>query len=264
MMDLLSAIPWMDLAPFIVIGFLAQLVDSALGMAFGLLSNAMLVLFGIPPAWAGATTRSVESFTSGVSGIAHVLQRNVDWPLFARLVVPGIIGAIAGVWLSVLIRSEVFRPVLLVYLLAIGAYLLWRAPRRPQTFRRTRMIGPLGLFGGFFDASGGGGWGPLVTGNLLAQGMTPRMAIGTANAAEFFVTVTALAAFIGMLGPGAFTAAASGLLIGGAVGAPLGAWLTRRLAPTLLLQLVGGALIAIGILGFASLMFAPIPSFPRI
>lgn len=259
-----SAIPWADLAPFIAIGFLAQIVDSSLGLAFGILSNAFLVLFGIPPAAASAATRSVETFTSGASGIAHALQRNVDWPLFARLAIPGVIGGLAGAWFLLLVKSDILRPVLLAYLMAIGIYLLWRAPRRPQAFRRIRLVGPLGLFGGFFDASGGGGWGPLVTGNLLAQGMTPRMAIGTANAAEFFVTVMVLATFIGMLGPDAFTIAASGLLIGGVLAAPIGAWLTRRVAADVLLMLVGAMLIGVSLLGFASLMFDPIPIFRRL
>jgi uncharacterized membrane protein YfcA len=260
----ITAIPWADLAPFIIIGFSAQLVDSALGLAFGIISNSLLVLFGLPPTIASATVRSVEGFTTGASGISHILQRNVDWPLFARLVVPGVIGGLIGIWVLTHGTTNFVRATLLVYLLAVGVYLLWRAPRRPQTFRRMRHVGLVGLFGGFFDASGGGGWGPLVTGNLLAQGMTPRMAIGTCNAAEFFITVTVLAAFIGMLGPEAFTLTASGLLIGGLVASPIGAWLTKRIKPAALLQIVGIALIAVGVLGFLSLMFGPFPIFPRL
>lgn len=258
----LAAIPWADILPFILIGFLAQLVDSSLGLAFGMLSNGLLILLGVPPAAAVATTRSVESFTAGASGIAHIFQRNVDWPLFARLVIPGIIGGLLGFWLLLLVGDDVLRPILLIYLVAIGVYLLWRAPRRPQTFRRIRMVAPVGLFGGLFDASGAGGWGPLVTGNLLAQGMTPRMAIGTTNAAEFFVTVTLLAAFVGTMGSASFTIMATGLLTGALIAAPLGAWLTRRLAPLLLLRLVGAALIVAGTLGFASLMLAGRSIFP--
>lgn len=259
----LAAIPWADLAPFILIGFFAQLVDSALGMAFGLISTSLLVMLGMPPLAASAATHTVEGFTSGTSGIAHALQRNVDWPLFARLVVPGIVGGLVGVWLLSLASTDVARPVVLVYMAAIGAYLIWRAPRRPQAYRRMKLVGPLGFVGGVVDASGGGGWGPVVTGNLLAQGMTPRMAIGTVNAAEFFVTVTVLAAFIGALGLEAFTLAASGLLVGGLVGAPVGAWLTRRIAARSLLQLTGAVLVAASFYGFASLMFGPVPAFPR-
>ncbi len=259
----LGSLPWVDLAPFILIGFLAQLVDSALGMAFGVLSNTLLVVFGMPPVAASASARTVETFTSGVSGICHAIQRNIDWPLFARLVVPGIVGGLIGVWLLSIVKADVARAVVLVYMAAIGVYLIWRAPRRPQAYRRMTLVGPLGFVGSVLDASGGGGWGPVVTSNLLAQGMTPRMAIGTVNAAEFFVTVTVLVAFIGALGMSSFTLPASGLLIGGLIGAPIGAYLTRRISPRLLLKLVGIVLIATSIFGQASLMFQPVPAFPR-
>jgi uncharacterized membrane protein YfcA len=258
----MAAIPWVDLAPFILIGFLAQLVDSALGMAFGVISNSLLVMLGMPPAAASAAIHTVEGFTSGASGVAHALQRNVDWPLFARLVIPGIVGGLIGVWVLTIVKTDIARPVLLVYLTAIGAYLIWRAPRRPQAYRRMKLVGPLGFVGGFLDASGGG-WGPVATGNLLSQGMTPRMAIGTVNAAEFFVTVTVLSAFIGTLGFESFSLAASGLLMGGLVATPFGALLTSRIPSKALMQLVGILLITIGIWGFFSLMFGPIPGFPR-
>lgn len=258
------AIPWSELAPFLLIGFTAQLVDSAFGMAFGLVSNALLTFLGFPPAVASATTRTAESFASGVSGLSHALQRNVDWPLFARLALPGILGGLVGVWLLSAVDAQITRPVMLVYMAAIGVYLIWRAPRRPQTFRRMRFVGPLGAAGGFLDAAAGGGWGPVVTGNLLAQGMTPRMAIGTVNAAEFFITVTVLSAFIGTLGISAFTIAATGLLVGASAGAPLGAWLTGRIGPRQLLMGVGAILIAISLYGLLSLMFEPVPSFIRL
>lgn len=261
-MDVVS-IPWPDLIPFILIGFFAQAVSSALGMAFGVLSNSLLVMLGLPPAAATAATNAVEGFTSGASGVAHALQRNVDWPLFARLVVPGIVGGLIGVWVLTVLDIGIARPVVLVYLGAIGAYLIWRGPRRALAYRRMKLVGPLGFVGGFLDASAGHGWGPVVTGNLLAQGMTPRMVIGTVNAAEFFVTVTILAAFIGTLGLQSFTMAASGLLIGGIVAAPFGAWLTRRIPSKPLIQLVGVVLIALSFWGFVSLMFEPIPVFPR-
>lgn len=258
-----AAIPWGELAPFIIVGLFAQTIDSALGLGFGVLSNSLLVLLGTTPIAASSATRTAESFSSGVAGMAHVLERNVDWPLFTRLAVPGVIGGVAGIWVLYVLKSDILRPVLLVYLIAVGAYLLWRAPRRPFAFRRTRLVAPLGFLGGFLDSSGGGGWGPLVTGNLLAQGMTPRMAVGTANAAEFFVTVTVLTVFVGVHGLH-FTGAATGILVGGLAGAPFGAWLTRRAPPKLLLQLVGIVLVATSVWSLASLMFDPLPVFPRI
>lgn len=259
----LAWIPWSELAPFIVIGFLAQLIDGTLGMAFGVFSNSLLVFMGLPPAAASVAVRTAESFASGLSGLCHGMQRNIDWSLFARLVVPGIVGGFMGVWALFKIHPDVIRPIMLAYLAAVGAYLLWRGASRPQTYRRLRLVGSLGFVGGFLDASGGGGWGPLVTGNLLAQGATPRTAIGTANAAEFFVTVTVLVAFIGELGLQSITIAASGLLIGGVVASPLGAYLTKRIPPKPLIKMVGILLLLIGFYGLLGVIFQAIPIFPR-
>ncbi|HUD29233.1 MAG TPA: sulfite exporter TauE/SafE family protein [Novosphingobium sp.] len=257
-----SAIPWAELAPFIVAGFLAQLVDSALGMAFGVIANALLVVLGLPPATASSVTHAVESFTSGVSGIAHALQRNVDWPLFARLVIPGIAGGLAGVWALTHLHLAFARPVVLVYLAAVGIYLIWSGARRAQAYRRMRMVGPLGLIAGFLD-SFGGAWGPVTTGSLIAQGMTPRMAVGTVNAAEFFVSVTVLSAFIGTLGVQSFAMAATGLLVGGMIAAPVGALVTRRASPKNLTQWIGGVMVALALWGLVALTLAPVPLLPR-
>ena len=259
----ISGLPWAELGPFLIAGFLTQFVDSALGMGFGVLSNSLLVLLGLPPGAASAVTHRVEGFTSGASGIAHALQRNVDWPLFARLVIPGVVGGLLGVWVMTSLGASILRPAVLVYLAAVGLYLIWRGPRRPQAYRRMKLVGPLGLIAGFLDASGGG-WGPMVTGNLMAQGMTPRMAVGTANAAEFFVTVTVLSAFIGKLGLQSFTIAATGLLIGGVVATPFGALLTRRLPSRRLMELTGAVLVALSVGGLISMMFSAAPLFTRL
>ncbi|MEE4452726.1 sulfite exporter TauE/SafE family protein [Novosphingobium resinovorum] len=258
----LSAIPWEALAPFILAGFFAQLVDSALGMGFGVIGNSMLVLLGLPPAAASSVTHTVEGFTSGVSGAAHALQRNVDWMLFARLVVPGIAGGLCGVWALSHLSLGILRPVLLVYFAAIGIYLIWRGARRPQAYRRMRAVGIMGFLAGFLD-SFGGAWGPVTTGSLIAQGMTPRMAVGTVNAAEFFVTVTVLSAFIGSIGFPAFALAASGLLIGGVIASPIGALVTRRASGKNLTQWIGGVMIGLSLWGLVALAFAPIPLFAR-
>lgn len=257
-----SAIPWAELAPFILAGFLAQLVDSALGMAFGVIANSVLVVLGLPPAAASSVTHAVESFTSGVSGISHALQRNVDWPLFARLVIPGIVGGLAGVWALTHLHLGFARPVVLVYLAAVGIYLIWSGARRAQAYRRMRMVGPLGLIAGFLD-SFGGAWGPVTTGSLIAQGMTPRMAVGTVNAAEFFVTVTVLSAFIGTQGMQSLALVVGGLLIGGVLAAPIGALVTRRASPKVLTQWIGGVMVALALWGLVTLTLAPGPLLPR-
>ena len=178
-----------DLLPFILIGFAAQLVDGALGMAFGVISSTLLISIGVPPAAASAGVHVVESFTTGVSGISHVLHRNVRWHLFLRLVIPGVLGGVIGAYLLTQIDASVARPFVLTYLAAVGLYLLWRGLGHEAHEKEPRVIAPLGLVGGFLDAAGGGGWGPVVTSNLLVQGANPRHVIGSVNTAEFFITV---------------------------------------------------------------------------
>jgi uncharacterized membrane protein YfcA len=227
------------LLPFILIGFAAQMVDGALGMAFGQISSTLLVSIGVPPAAASAGVHTAETFTTAVSGISHVAHRNVDWKLFFRIVIPGVIGGIAGAYLLTRIKADVAKPFVLSYLTALGVYLFYRGIMHRHTERQPKVIAPLGLAGGFLDAAGGGGWGAIVTSNLLVQGSNPRKTIGTVNTAEFFLTVTISATFIFALGWEAFTTATLGLLIGGVLAAPFGAIIAKRVNPDLLLTFVG-------------------------
>ncbi len=236
MMDLVT---FEALLPFVAVGFAAQMVDGALGMAFGVISNTLLVSLGVPPSAASAGVHTVETFTTAVSGLSHVWQRNVDWRLFARLVVPGVIGGVLGAYVVSHAPVGVARPFVLVYLAAIGLYLLWRASRAAPPERKPRVVEPLGLAGGFLDAAGGGGWGPVVTSNLLIQGVSPRITVGTVNTAEFVLTFVISATFIFTLGLKAFTIATAGLLIGGVVAAPFGAILAKRVPARTLMALVG-------------------------
>ena len=229
----------MELLPFILIGFAAQLVDGALGMAFGVISNTLLLSIGVTPQKASATVHTAESFTTAVSGISHVLHRNVDWWLFVRIVLPGLVGGITGAYILTQLPVQVARPLVLTYLAGIGLYLLWRGAMHRHVEKRPKIIAPLGLAGGFLDAAGGGGWGPIVTSNLLIQGANPRKVIGTVNTAEFFVTVTISATFIAALGWKAFTVTTLGLLIGGVLAAPFGAMIAKRVNPDRLLTFVG-------------------------
>ncbi|RVT89481.1 sulfite exporter TauE/SafE family protein [Sphingomonas crocodyli] len=235
------------IAPFIGVGFAAQVVDGALGMAFGVITNTMLVsVLGLPPARASASVHVVETFTTAASAVSHIFQRNVDWRLFSRLVGPGIIGGVTGAYLLSNIDGSITRPFVMAYLVGIGIYLLWKAWKLDHgaAHRPARVIAPLGLVGGFLDAAGGGGWGPVVTSNLLVQGTEPRKTIGTVNTAEFFLTSAISATFIFNLGLGAFTIAAVGLIIGGLCAAPIGALLVKRIPAKRLLALVGVILIA--------------------
>lgn len=245
----LSTPELVQLLGFIAAGFFAQLVDGALGMAFGVISSTLLLSFGVPPAAASAGVHTVETFTTGVSGISHVLHRNVDWGLFARLAIPGMIGGATGAYLLSGVDAAAARPIIFVYLALIGVHLVWRGLNHTHQHRKPKLVAPLGLVGGFLDAAGGGGWGPVVTGNLLVQGSEPRRTIGTVNTAEFFLTATISATFIAALGWKAFTIATAGLLIGGVAAAPLGAIVAKRARPKLLLAMVGVLLSATSLFG---------------
>jgi uncharacterized membrane protein YfcA len=229
----------LSLLPFIAVGFAAQMVDGALGMAFGVISNTLLLWLGVPPALASAGVHTVETFTTAVSGISHTIHRNVNWRMFFRLMVPGVIGGVLGAYVLSNVKADTVKPYILAYLAAIGLYLLWRSTHYPPKERQPKIVEPLGLVGGFLDAAGGGGWGPVVTSNLLVQGASPRMTVGTVNTAEFFLTTTISATFITQLGWEAFTKATVGLLIGGIIAAPFGAILAKRVPAQRLMFLVG-------------------------
>ena len=215
------------------------MVDGALGMAFGQISSTLLVTLGVPPAAASAGVHTAETFTTAVSGISHVAHRNVDWKLFFRIAVPGVIGGVTGAYLLTQVSADAAKPLVLIYLTGLGVYLLYRGIMHRHTERRPKVVAPLGLVGGFLDAAGGGGWGAIVTSNLLVQGSNPRKTIGTVNTAEFFLTVTISATFIATLGWKAFTVATVGLLIGGVIAAPFGAMIAKKVNPDRLLTFVG-------------------------
>lgn len=235
---------FVDLLPYIGVGFAAQLVDGALGMAFGVISSTLLVsVLGVPPATASAGVHIVESFTTGISGLSHALHRNINWRLFFRLIIPGIIGGVLGAYVLSSLDASVTRPFVMAYLASIGVYLLYRAFRYPPQHREPKVVAPLGFAGGFLDAAGGGGWGPVVTSNLLVQGAQPRTTIGTVSATEFFLTITISATFLFHLTDEGITPAfvhpVLGLLIGGVIAAPFGAMVAKRVPTRALLVMVG-------------------------
>jgi uncharacterized protein len=234
-----------SILPFVAVGFVAQLIDGAIGMAFGVITNTLLVsVMGMAPAQASARVHLVEMFTTAASGISHVLHKNVDWYLFSRLAIPGIIGGVTGAYVLTNIDAAIAKPFVMTYLTGIGIYLLYRAWGYTHEHRQPKIIAPLGFVGGFLDAAGGGGWGPVVTSNLLIQGSSPRMTVGTVNTTEFFLTTAVSITFITQIGFEAFTTATFGLLIGGLVAAPLGAVLAKRIPPQHLMLLVGIVLTA--------------------
>lgn len=228
------------LIPFILIGFAAQLIDGALGMAFGVITSTLLVgVLGIPPAQASARVNLVAFFTSGVSGVSHILHRNVDARLFFKLVIPGMIGGVLGATLVSYVPSDIIKPLVLGYLVCVGLWILWRGLGHQVQIGKARFVRPLGLIGGFLSGAGGGGWGPVVTSNLLVQGAEPRKVIGSVNTAEFFLTLAISLAFVAHLGLTHFGVAVVGLLIGGVAAAPLGAVLAKRVPAKPLMIMVG-------------------------
>jgi uncharacterized protein len=241
---------------FIAIGFAAQLVDGALGMAFGQISSTILISIGIPPAVASAGVHSAETFTTAVSGISHVAHRNVDWRLFFRIAIPGIIAGVLGAYVLTQVDASTAKPIVLTYLTALGLYLFYRGVMHRHTERRPRIVEPLGFVGGFLDAAGGGGWGAIVTSNLLVQGSNPRKTIGTVNTAEFFLTVTISATFLATLtltgtdeDRSLLFKAVVGLVVGGVCAAPFGAWIAKRVNPDTLLTFVGALLTLTSLYG---------------
>ncbi|MFN3516808.1 MAG: sulfite exporter TauE/SafE family protein [Novosphingobium sp.] len=238
------------LLPFIAVAFAAQAVDGALGMAFGVISNTLLVgVLGVPPAQASQRVHVVECFTTATSGLSHLLHGNIDRKLFFRLLIPGMIGGLLGAYVLTSLDAEVVKPFVLTYLTLIGLMLLYRGLRYPPQGKPAKVVAPLGLIGGFLDAAGGGGWGPVVTSNLLIQGADPRKVVGTVNSVEFFLTLTISAAFIYHLGFADVAGATLGLLIGGVAAAPLGAWAAKHIPAKPMLVMVGVVLTATSAFG---------------
>lgn len=230
---------------FALLGFAAQIVDGALGMAYGVVGSTVLLSMGVPPAVASKSVHAAEVVTTGISALSHIAHRNVDWRLFGRLAVPGALGGVAGALLLANIDGSAARPWVAAYLLLLGAAILWRALRaRVATRSEARHPRTLGFVAGLLDAIGGGGWGPITTSTLLGQGLPPRLAIGTVNSVEFVVTLAITLAFMVALDEVYWTAIV-GLLAGGALAAPLAAWVVRHAPARVMMAVVGCLVVAL-------------------
>lgn len=240
---------------FLIVGFLAQIVDGALGMAYGVVSSSVLLAFGVPPAAASASVHMAELFTTAASAGSHVWHRNVNWRLFRMLAPVGVAGGVLGTYVITSIDGAVLKPYVAAYLGIMGLYILYRAFRTitPIDQHRYVLVAPLGAVGGFVDAVGGGGWGPVVTTGLVGTGGAPREMIGTVNTAEFFLTAAISAAFVTALltghwdeaeGLATHAWAVAGLIVGGVAAAPLAGYVTRAM-PQKYLMIIVGALISL-------------------
>ena len=234
-----------------LIGLVAQLVDGSLGMAYGATSSTLLLTFGLSPASASASVHLAEVGTTLLSGASHWRFGNVDWQIVRRMGIPGALGAFLGAYVLTSLSTEVAKPWMAGILLTLGVvvlarFALGRTPRRRgRPYVRGRYLVPLGLFAGFVDATGGGGWGPVATPTLLATGkMAPRKVVGSVDTSEFLVSVAASVGFLLSLGQeGVSWIAVGALLCGGIIAAPVAAWLVRKIVPRVLGAAVGGLII---------------------
>src|SRR6478736_2858189 len=232
---------------FFAIGFVAQFVDGALGMAYGVLTSAALLAIGLPPAHASALVHTAEIFTTSASATSHIYHRNVDWRMVARLGVPGVLGAILGAWILTNIDVTAARRYVYGYLLILGLYILWRSMRIARLPRKLAgWTSLLGFGAGFLDASGGGGWGPLTTTTLVGSGHSPRYSIGSFNTAEFFVTVAAATTFFAELGAVPLDHFIP-LVLGGVLAAPFGGWIVKHVPARGLMTAVGCLIVIVSV-----------------
>lgn len=236
----------LELLLYVLAGFIAQLIDGALGMAYGVSASSLLLTFGVPPAPASASVHVAKVFAGGASALSHWRAGNVIIPFARKLAIPGAIGACGGALVLTSVRPEIIRPVVAVYLVLMGAVIVAKSVRRSIHVGSERHLVTLGAAGGFCDAMGGGGWGPIVTGTLLARGNEPRTTIGSVNFAEFFVAMASTAMFMSTIGLELWRPAA-GLAIGGLVAAPIAARLTGRLPVRPLMLGVGLLIIGLSL-----------------
>jgi uncharacterized protein len=235
----------------LAVGFCAQLVDGALGMAYGVLTNSALLMLGLTPAHSSALVHTAEIFTTGASAASHIYHRNVDWRFVMRLGIPGVLGAILGAWILSNLDLTAARRWVYLYLLAMGCFILLKSIRiAPPRRDPAKWLPPVGFAGGVLDASGGGGWGGVVTSTLLGSGHPPRQTVGSVNLTEFFVTTAAATTFFVELG-GAPLQQLLPLVLGGVLAAPLGGWAVKKVSARALMTAVGCVIVALSLFQLA-------------
>jgi uncharacterized membrane protein YfcA len=230
---------------FILAGFIAQMIDGALGMAYGVSATTFLLSVGVPPSAASASVHASEIFTSGVSGLMHLKFGNVNTKLFRNLLIPGIAGAILGAYVLTSLEEYNFiiKPIVAAYTLVLGIIIIAKALKKDKVRKKIRRVVPLAAIGGFLDSLGGGGWGPIVSSTLIAGGRNPRYTIGSVNLAEFFVALASSLTFITLIGLHHWQVIA-GLVTGGCIAAPIAAYLSKHL-PVKTIMITVGVLVII-------------------
>lgn len=234
----LSVIQGKEFWTYTLVGFLAQMIDGSLGMAYGISSTTFLLTAGVSPAAASASVHMSEVFTSGVSGLTHLKFGNVNKKLFKILLIPGTIGAVLGAYIITNLDGNLIKPYISAYLLVMGIVVIRKAFKKTKKKAKTKGVGILALFGGFVDAVGGGGWGPVVTTTLIGSGRDPRYTIGSVNLAEFFIAFSGAFTFTVLMGFQNWVIIA-GLIFGGVFAAPFAAYLCRNFKAKTLMVIVG-------------------------
>ncbi|MFO0321659.1 MAG: sulfite exporter TauE/SafE family protein [Bacteroidota bacterium] len=232
-----------DFVIYLLIGIFAQLVDGTLGMGYGVTSTSFLFSFGVAPVTSSLGVHVAEMFTTGASAISHYKFKNINKKLAINLIVPGVIGSIIGSYLlSDVIDGKTIKPFISIYMIILASIIIIKGLRKNIIKQKTKRLGILAIFGGFMDAIGGGGWGPIVTSTLMGRGRDPRYTIGSVNAAEFAISFASGITFILFDGISGWRVIA-GLIIGGVIAAPLGAYLVNKIPRKPITVLVGCLLI---------------------
>jgi len=248
MQDWVSAQFNQQLLLYMLGGFTASLIDGACGMAYGVTSTTFLLTLGIPPAAASASVHASEVFNTGAAGLMHWRSGNVNFKLFKKLLIPGIIGAVAGATIlsSLHQYSQYLKPVVGCYTLFLGVLIIRKALNKTRTTVKIKRIGLLAGIGGLLDAIGGGGWGPIVTTGLIAGGRNVRYTIGTSTLTKGCVAFTSAVTFIILIGLHHFQVIL-GLILGGMIAAPIAVRISNKLPVKTLMLFVGGVVILVSL-----------------
>lgn len=244
-----------DFVFYMAVGFGAQMIDGALGMAYGVTSNSLLFSLGVPPAISSASIHVAEMFTTGASALSHYKFKNINKKLFRQLLIPGAIGAVLGAYLlSDHIDGDFIKPYMALYMAVLGVLIIKKGFASSIRKKKTKRVGLLAAFGGFMDSVGGGGWGPIVASTLLGQGRNPRYTIGSVNAAEFGITFASGITFLIFTGVNSWQVVL-GLIVGGVIAAPFGAILVQKIKRRPLMIAVGVLVILISLYNIYKIWF---------
>ena len=259
LLDYLSIFTQPEFLVYVLIGFIAQIIDGALGMAYGASSMTMLTSYGVTSSIANSCVKLSEVFTTSASGFSHWKLGNINKKLVKNLILPGVIGATFGAITIAYVDSiegfskKYVKPIISIYILLLGVYIIYKALRKKEKKKKTQNLSLLASFGGFMDAAGGGGWGPIVTSTLISRGRNPKYTIGSVNLSEFFIALTSAVIITIIIGleewqVGGGIKVVLGLIIGGIIAAPMGAIVASKVKAKPMMLTVGTLIIVVNLM----------------